>query len=178
MDRAVLFKTVHGSRLYGLAHANSDWDYYAVVDKVKTTKARYAKQKIVDGIDTMTVDFGTWIDMCKDGVPQACEAMFSEEVIIDDISDFRKSFRISTGANERYLRTITSFTMTQDPKRKRHGLRLALNMHDFTRTGRFSPTLSPNEVDFVTEYAKKDCDPVYGMAMMIALDRLPGGMVR
>lgn len=170
----VLFKTVHGSHLYGLAHADSDNDYYTVVDKVKNKRARYAKQKIsADGEDSMVVDFGTWMGMLQSGVPQACEAVFSQMPLVDRLGPFRDSFRLGTGANERYLRTITSFTMTQDNKRKRHGLRLALNMHDFTRAGRFNPTLTPNEVDYVTEEAKKDCDAVYAKAMTIALDRLP-----
>jgi predicted nucleotidyltransferase len=173
-DKIILFKTVHGSHLYGLAHADSDNDTYTVLDKVKNARAKYAKQKISGDDDSMIVDFGTWIGMCQDGVPQALEAMFSSMAIEDKISDFRSQFRVSTGASERYLRTITSFTFTQDPKRKRHGLRLALNMWDFTRYGRFNPTLNANQVDFVTENAKKDCDAVYALAMNIALDRPPG----
>lgn len=169
----VLFKTLHGSRLYGLATPDSDWDYYTVLSKQKNARARYAKQKIVGDTDSMVVDYGTWLGMCVNGVPQALEAMFSDMAIVDKIGDFRSGFRISTGASERYLRTITSFCYTQDSKRKRHGLRLALNMYDFLRVGRFNPTLNPNEVDFVTEHAKKDCDAVYAMAMSMALDRLP-----
>lgn len=178
MEQKVLFKTVHGSRLYGLAHVDSDYDFYTVVDKVKTAKARYAKQKITDDEDSMVVDFGTWLGMVERGVPQACEAMFSDMAWYDDIADLRAGYRIGTGALERYLRTITSFCMTQDPKRKRHGLRLALNAYDFQMHGRFNPTLTPNEVDFVTEVAKKDCDLVYAYAMNMALDRLPPKMVR
>lgn len=176
--KTILFKTTHGSRLYGLANENSDQDFYTVLDKVKTARARYAKQKITDTEDSMAVDFGTWLNMCVNGVPQACEAMFSQMPIVDTIAEFRAGYRLGTGALERYLRTITSFCMTQDPKRKRHGLRLALNAFDFQRTGRFNPTLSANEVDFVTEKAKLDCDSVYAYAMNMALDRLPPRMLR
>lgn len=178
MDKTVLFKTVHGSRLYGLNHADSDEDFYTVVDKVKTKRARWAKQTIVGDEDTMMIDFGTWLLQCIDGVPQALEAMFSQMPLVDELGHFREGFRVSTGAQERYLRTITSFTMTQDPKRKRHGLRLALNMYDYQRAGRFNPTLTPNEVDWATENAKKDCDSVYATAMSIALDRLPPRLLR
>lgn len=180
-EKHVLFKTVHGSRLYGLAHADSDEDFYTVLDKVPNRKARYAKQKIYDtGEDSMTVDFGTWLGMCVNGVPQALEAMFAsgEAVEHDELAHFRAGFRVSTGASERYLRTIRNFCYTQDAKRKRHGLRLALNMHDFTRHGRFNPTLTANEAAYLTEHAKKDCDAVYAMAMNMALDRLPPRMVR
>lgn len=174
----VLFKTVHGSRLYGLSHADSDWDYYTVVEKVKTAKARYAKQKIVGDDDSMVVDFGTWMGMLQNGVPQAWEAAFSTDPVVDEIAPFRAGLRITSSCAERYLRTITSFCMTQDPKRKRHGLRLALNMYDWQTTGRFVPTMTPNEVDWATEEAKKDCDSVYAKAMSIALDRLPPRLVR
>lgn len=178
MEKITLFKTQHGSHLYGLAHADSDNDTYTVLDKVKTNRARYSKQKITDNDDSMVVDFGTWLEMCRSGVPQALEAMFSQMPIVDHIGPFRSAFRVSTGASERYLRTITSFCYTQDPKRKRHGLRLALNMYDFTRKGFFNPTLTANEAVWVTEQAKKDCDAVYATAMNIALDRLPPGMLR
>lgn len=178
MEKTVLFKTVHGSRLYGLNHADSDEDFYTVVDKVKTARAKWARQTIVGDEDTMMLDFGTWIGQCQNGVPQALEAMFSDMALEDHIAEFRAGFRVSTGANERYLRTITSFCMTQDPKRKRHGLRLALNMYDFRTSGRFNPTMTPNEVDWATENAKKDCDGVYALAKTIALDMLPPRLVR
>jgi len=178
MEHTVLFKTMHGSRLYGLHHADSDHDFYTVVDKVKTARARYARQTIAGDDDSMVVDFGTWLGMCVNGVPQALEAMFSQHAVVDNIEAFRYGYKVSTGAQERYLRTITSFTMTQDPKRKRHGLRLALNMYDFRASGRFNPSMTPNEVDWATEVAKKDCDTVYATAMSIALDRLPPRMVR
>ncbi len=170
MTQTILFKTIHGSRLYGLHHAESDYDYYTVVDKVKNAKARYAKQKITGTQDSMVVDFGTWVGMLQSGVPQACEAAFSKEPEVDLIADFRSQLYLGSGAHERYLRTITSFTMTQDPKRKRHGLRLAFNLADLGRYGRFDPCLTDAQVLWSTEQAKKDCDNVYAKAMSIALD--------
>jgi len=178
MEKTVLFKTIHGSRLYGLDHAGSDEDFYTVVDKVKTARAKWAKQTIIGSEDTMMLDYGTWLMQCVSGVPQALEAMFSQHAIYDSIEEFRYSYRVSTGAYGRYLRTITSFCMTQDPKRKRHGLRLALNMYDMQETGRFNPSMTPNEVDWATEIAKRDCDTVYATAKSIALDRLPPRMLR
>jgi predicted nucleotidyltransferase len=175
----MLFKTVHGSHLYGLAHAQSDNDFYTVLDRVPKKRALYAKQKISsDGTDSMVVDFGTWLGMCQDGVPQALEAMFSSKAIYDDIAEFRASYHVGTTAHERFLRTIKSFAVNQDYKRKRHGLRLALNFYDMSRNGRYDPTLTPNQVDFVTDVAHKDTDVVYAYCMNIALDRMPPGMVR
>lgn len=176
--RETLFKTVHGSHLYGLSHANSDNDFYTVVTKEQTpprfgkqTRARYAKQKIDGDLDSMVVDFGTWVEMCKSGVPQALEAMFSSMPVGDDrIADFRSSFRVGTGVYERYFRTIKSFALAEDESRKkrRHALRLALNLAEMSRTGRFNPTLSAEDARYITNMSYKGHDDVYGLAKCIA----------
>jgi len=174
----VLFKTVHGSRLYGLAHAGSDEDFYTVISKPKRdtrygkqTKSRYSKQTIVDGEDTVVVDFGTWVEQCKSGVPQALEAMFSNMAVEDNIAEFRKSFRAGSDVTNRYLRTIKSFAYSEKDtfKRKRHALRLALNLNELGRTGRFDPTLTPEQVDYITRRAEyRTQDEIYGEALCLA----------
>jgi hypothetical protein len=173
-----LFKTVHGSRLYGLNHAGSDEDFYTVVTKKtyatrygQQPKARYAKQKIDGNEDSMVVDFGTWVEMCRSGVPQALEAMFSNMQVGDDrIADFRRSFRVGTEVYERYFRTMKSFALADDPtiKKRRHALRLALNLNEMARTGRFNPTLSPEDARWITGMATKSHEDVYGLALCTA----------
>lgn len=174
----VLFKTVHGSRLYGLAHENSDEDFYTIISKPpvdrsygRQHKARYAKQTIIDGEDSVVLDFGTWIEQCKSGVPQALEAMFSNMAVEDHISDFRRSWRAGNDTYDRYFRTIKSFAMSDnDPfKRRRHSLRLALNLNELGRTGRFNPTLSKEDADYITRRARhRTQEEVYGEALCLA----------
>lgn len=166
----ILFKTVHGSRLYGLAHEDSDHDFYTVVSKVKTNRAKYAKQSIVDGIDSMVVDFGTWLHQCEIGVPQALEAMFSKMPLVDNIEGFRLGYTVGTGVWERYLRTIKSFALDEENsfKKKRHALRLACNFQDLRRWGRFNPTLVQDDVDAINDSAKSDPQQVYDLALGIA----------
>lgn len=176
--RETLFKTVHGSRLYGLAHAGSDEDFYTVVTKQPTetrygrqARARYAKQKINGQEDSMVVDFGTWVEMCRSGVPQALEAMFSNMQVGDDrIADFRRAYRVGTEVYEKYYRTIKSFALSEDNsiKKRRHALRLALNLRDIGRYGRFNPTLSQEDADYITWMSGKSHDDVYGLALCIA----------
>lgn len=176
MEREVLFKTVHGSRLYGLSHANSDEDFYTVVTKKPYAgrgqgKARYAKQKINGDEDSMVVDFGTWVEMCRSGVPQALEAMFSDMAIGDDrIKDFRAGFRCGTEVYERYFRTIKSFALAEDEgiKKRRHALRLAINLNQMARYGRFNPTLTEDDARYITGMATKSHEDVYGLALCIA----------
>lgn len=173
--REVLFKTQHGSRLYGLAHAGSDDDYFTVVTKAGNTsnhtRKKYAKQSIVNGVDSNVVDLGTFMVGCYMGVPQYLEAMFSDMTIGEDrIADLRRSFRASNDSYERYYRTIKSFALSEDDgiKKRRHALRLALNLRDIGRYGRFNPTLSLEDKEYITAMAHKSHDDVYGLALCIA----------
>lgn len=168
----VLFKTLHGSRLYGMNHENSDYDYYTVVDKVKSNRAKYSKQTIVGDQDSLVLDFGTWVEQCKIGVPQALEAMFSDMAEVDKITGFRTHFYAGTTTHERYLRTITSFVYANKDvyKRKRHALRLAYNFVDLKRYGRFNPTLAKDRFDWISDKAHQDSDSVYAYAMALAQD--------
>ncbi len=168
MEKKILFKTIHGSRLYGLNHEDSDEDFFTVLDKVKTGKARYAKQTITGDEDSMVVDFGTWVDSCVKGVPQSLEAMFSTLAIVDEIEDFRKSFRAGTGVYDTYLRTIKSFIMTDEYKKKRHGLRLAFNLNSIRECGRFNPTLSGIEIEIVNSLATLPAEYAYQDALKLA----------
>jgi hypothetical protein len=171
MEHKILYKTVHGSRLYGLSHENSDYDWYTVVDKVKTSKAKFSTHKVIDETDSVVVDFGTWVDQCTKGVPQALEAMFSSMATVDEIEEFRSSFYVGSGqVYDRYLRTIKSFAYSEkDPfKRKRHALRLALNMKQMRGYGRFNPTLGRVESALVTSLAKLPAEYVYNDALALA----------
>lgn len=164
----MLFKTIHGSHLYGLAHEHSDLDFFTVVYKVKTNKKKYARQSIVDGVDTTTLDLGTWLHYCEMGVPQALEAMFSQKAVYDDLGPLRTQYRAGTQTWSRYLRTIKSFAMEDDFKHKRHALRLALNLHDLMRTGRFNPTLTGEQVVKINQIATHSAAFVYDYALDIA----------
>lgn len=167
----MLFKTVHGSHLYGLAHAGSDNDYYVVLETQRKKKARYAKQSIVDGVDTTTVDFGTWVNQCQAGVPQALEAMFSHYPMYESegIKEYRNSFRAGSNMRDRYYRTIDNFLAEPDFKKNRHGLRLALNLRDGLRYGRFNPTLTRRQAVWVTFHAKNTgLNDLRGMAFGLA----------
>jgi len=168
----VLFRTRHGSHLYGLAHAESDEDWFTVVAKKDGTTAhtrkKYATHSVVDGLDSVVVDFGTWLVGCEKGVPQFLEAMFSQQPEVDRIANFRASFRVGTGVYQTYLRTIKSFAMEDTFKHKRHALRLALNMNSIRGTGRFNPTLTPSDVYYTSTHAYWSPEAVYREAKHVA----------
>lgn len=164
----VLFKTPHGSRLYGMAHESSDEDWYTVVVKPPTKKKRYSTHKIVDNDDSVVVDFGTWLELCRKGVPQALEAMFSGMAVTDKVPALRAGFRVGTEVYDTYLRTIKSFAYGEGYKQRRHALRLALNLRDIREYGRFEPTLTAQEAKDISARAELGSDDVYTMSKLIA----------
>lgn len=154
LSSKTLFRTIHGSHLYGLAHEGSDEDYYEVVADNPTVQTRYSRQTIRDGIDTTLVDLSTWLHYVDMGVPQACEAMFSTKADIDLLGDLRASYRLTSQSWDRYLRTALSFVANiEDFKRVRHGVRLALNLYSIRERGRFDPTLTPGEIERINQVA-------------------------
>ena len=170
----VLFKTQHGSKLYGLDTPESDDDWFTVMSKKGVTnnhtRKRYARQSIVEGVDSTVVDFSTWLAGCLKGVPQYLEAMYSQEPEYDLITDFRNSFRVSHQVYETYFRTIKSFALQEGYKHKRHALRLALNLQDIGRYGRFNPRLTDEQRDYISDMATKSHEDVYGLALCLAYD--------
>lgn len=149
----VLLKTVHGSKLYGLDHANSDDDYYVVTPTVRTKRALNAKHKIDGDLDVVTVDFASFVRMAEDGVPQALETMFSRKSTSPFFEEYRTGwFASDPRVVDRYIRTIKSFSLDDGPKQEkyqRHAIRLSLNLDQLVHTGRFDPTLDASNVRMV-----------------------------
>ena len=67
----ILLKTIHGSRLSGLARPDSDWDWYTVTDQGKARQTIQGDQdNIVVGLDEFLLRVGL-------GEPQALIALWS-----------------------------------------------------------------------------------------------------
>lgn len=138
----VILETVHGSRLYGLAHEQSDYDIYRVV-----AGSRKPSQHIADGVDVLTLPFDRFWNQCAKGVPQALEAMFSAQATVDARPWLRSAYRAAGPVvASTYVRTVKSFWLSGSTKRRRHAARLALNLEQLMRTGRFDPTLTEKQV--------------------------------
>lgn len=152
MTSRPLFRTIHGSHLYGMATDFSDRDYYEVVPDNPSLRDHFCQQTIKDGIDVTVIDLSTWLHYVEIGVPQACEAMFSTKADIDTLGALRRSYRLTSTAWDRYLRTAINFAQHEgDFKRIRHGYRLALNLRDIYEKGRFEPTLDADQIQFVND---------------------------
>lgn len=159
----VLFKTPHGSKLYGLGHAKSDDDYFVVTPtryvsrkSGNAMRKNNARQTISGDIDTVFMDFKTFTRLASDGVPQALETMFSKLSRSDFFEDYRQAFFCSDPeVIHRYMRTIKSFSKSEKDlfKRRRHALRLSLNLEEILYTGRFDPTLTRSNASKITRFA-------------------------
>lgn len=146
----LLLRTVVGSHLYGLSHAESDYDILEVHGwgKFKTT------QTIVENNDCIVVCYSKFMEMCDKGVPQMLEAMFSRKATVDNMPFNRLRYRPNmANVREVYRRTIKNFMLTgaeeNDIKRIRHAHRLTMNLEEMMETGSFNPTLSEAQIDLI-----------------------------
>ncbi len=159
-ENSIIFKTLHGSHLYGLNHAESDVDWYAVHNaqivyegKVQTPK-KDSLQTVVNGLDMTLMTWKTFHIQAFEGVPQALEAMFSQKAEIDSIEAWRNSFHVSLpNMLNKYKHAVEKFSAF-DFKRRRHALRYILNLNTALESGgRFDPTLNDSEKLFISEAA-------------------------
>ena len=149
-----LFRTEHGSHLYGLANENSDHDIFVV----RANGPRKAEHTIRGVYDIVEVGMTTFLRRCMEGSHQSCEALFSNRKHYSEeglkYKPMFESIQV-TGKDvfAKYERTIRKFAFG-DFKRRRHGARLWLNLRDMREYGRFDPTLSADEKDFVNSIAE------------------------
>jgi len=141
----VILDTIHGSRLYGLAHADSDHDIFRVV---------YIRRKALvrcrDGLDYREFGFDKFLEYVYNGSHQSCEALFSPVAVLDDrFAPMLRGMRVGgTEAHSAYRRAIKAFAHG-DLKKRRHAVRLGLNLASIRATGRFNPRLSEAEIHTV-----------------------------
>lgn len=164
----LIFETIHGSHLYGMAHAESDRDMYYVYDD-----RRKARQKVGEE-DAVRVGLDDFMRKAYSGSHQSLEALFSPVKVWHDerYKEFIEGTYVPAAeVREKYMRTIKSFTHAEGPdgfKRRRHGLRLALNLHELTNWGRFNPRLSELTVDTITAVARElEGERLYNVARAI-----------
>jgi hypothetical protein len=151
----LLLGTVHGSRLYGLSHPGSDYDWFDVYGWEKGK----ARQKIAGEQDRTRTSYDRFMRGCEKGVPQFLEAMFSQQAHHDEMPFDRNLYYHPglTNVRDVYQRTIKAFWMEgteQDSfKLRRHSMRLVLNLRSMQESGRFNPTLTPEQVLWVNHHA-------------------------
>ena len=162
MNEQLLLRTPHGSRLYGLAHADSDHDTYEIyAGKEKSAQRMNGKD------DSFTTSLSEFLKMCDAGTPQALEAMFSsQKETAPEYDAFFAGYRAGSAAMlDKYTRTALNFSKgergqdyshSRSFKQRRHALRLCLNLADGLAFGRFNPTLTEAEAQELTRLAEQE----------------------
>lgn len=141
-DIMELLRMVHGSHLYGLNHEDSDLDTYVVY----SGKGK-SKQTIIGDDDVIVHSFDSFMTQALKGVPQALEAMFApREAIIHSEIDYIRDRFVACGSEtiDRYCRTIYNMNLGNF-KQKVHAFRLAMNLQDLQKYGRFNPRLNKRD---------------------------------
>lgn len=151
----IIFETVHGSHLYGMATPYSDRDTFVV-----TTSNHRASQKVTGDVDRTTIGWSTFLLYAQTGSHQSVEALFSREKVWHsrkELEPYLDSMRVvGRGVYEKYTRTIQNFAHSGDFKRRRHAIRLWLNLQDLRRFGRFDPRMTAAEVAWASDLATAD----------------------
>lgn len=152
---AVLFQTLHGSRLYGLAHEGSDTDVFVVTSATRLG-ARHSMN--ADGIDISTRGLDQFLLHASSGSHQSVEALFSP---LKEWTERGLAYRPMIEAMRvsgpdvlaKYCRTIVKFSFG-DFKRRRHAVRLAQNMEGLRSYGRFNPVMTADDAERASRLAQ------------------------
>jgi hypothetical protein len=148
--------TVHGSRLYGLHHADSDYGTYMVAPGSARTH-----HSVRGSHDSVVVSYDQFMRSCDKGVPQALEAMFSPVASVDMFPWLRAGYRAcGPVVRDTYLRTMKAFWEDGSLKRRRHACRLWLNLNALEEHSRFNPALTPEQVAWVKATADSGVFPL------------------
>lgn len=170
----LIFKTIHGSHLYGMAHAGSDVDTFSVVTNDHDFGDRPTRQTVRgfgDRVeDDLTFTLGEFMKRADKGGHQSLEAMFSPfkewSNTPHPYQRYIESWLITGGeVFHAYERTIRKFAYG-DFKMRRHGVRLAQNLSVLRHLGRFNPRMSTKEIS----YANRLANELAGGALLRRLD--------
>lgn len=112
----LLLRALAGSRLYGTARPESDWDWYEVHDDIAP------RQRKVGDLDEIRMPLSKWIMLCEKGTHQALDAMWCPPHLceVDHLTPWRMSFRVDPWRVADQLER-TAYSMGNE----KHTLRLA-----------------------------------------------------
>ncbi len=151
----LIFSTIAGSHLYGLAHEGSDRDVYYVYEG----SGRNLRHTMKGDDDSVRGSLDAFLLRAYTGSHQSVEALFSQKKewapgMKERWGPLVENINIrGPEVFAKYERTIKKFCFG-DLKRRTHAGRLSLNLQSLRYDGRFDPTLTETEVVMVRAYAK------------------------
>lgn len=155
-DAPLLLRTVHGSRLYGLAHENSDYDWYFVYD----VELNRGNQSVHGDYDETVVPVRLFMEQLAEGMPKALEAFFSPFAERSPVlQELHRSYRVgATAAIRGTRRVMRAYARDTGFKNQRHALRSTLQLRDMMEYGRFNPVLTPERIALLNREAAVDSE--------------------
>lgn len=155
----IIFSTIHGSHLYGLANEGSDVDEFIVTNSIRPN----AKHSVrADGVDQAVLGLDVFLRRIQEGSHQSVEALFSPykdwNPEYQYLEPMLESYRIGgAGVFAKYERTVKKFCYG-DFKRRRHAVRLALNLQSLRVFGRFNPVMDEFQIWTANQLATLEGD--------------------
>lgn len=151
-----IFKTIHGSYLYGTNHPGSDLDiYYVIPNDQKPQKQHTRWNKVTNqNEDIIEVRLDDFVKQLEKGSPQAIEAYWSPLKTWNndypEYRDFLENFRLSLPRiKDTYVRTIKSLSLSGDRKSRLQAVRHTLDYLFMERYGFLDPIHSEH-LDLIT----------------------------
>ncbi len=151
----LIFSTVHGSNLYGLAHEGSDRDVYYVYEG----KGRNLRHAMKGDDDSVRGTLDAFLERAYTGSHQSVEALFSQKKdwapgMFERYGAMLDRLYIEGGeVFAKYERTIKKFSYSAEVKKRVHACRLRLNLQDLREYGRFNPELTETQKILCNGYA-------------------------
>ena len=152
----LIFSTVHGSHLYGLAHASSDRDVYYVYEG----SGRNLRHTMKGDDDSVRGTLDAFLERAYTGSHQSVEALFSQKKdwapgMFERYGAMLNRLYIEGGeVFAKYERTIKKFAYSDNIKKRIHAARLSINLRELRRHGRFDPTLTQLEAVLCKSYGR------------------------
>lgn len=154
----LLLRSYAGSKLHGLSSPTSDTDIFEIYSSASDfgTFGKTEIQVKKGDLDLTQMTLGAFAIHSMLGSHQSLDAMFSGKVEVDLITAYRAGYRADYSSVRRLTGTIFDLLEKRDAKKYRHAIRIAINAEELARTGRYQPTLTEEQVDFVKQTAYED----------------------
>lgn len=173
-----------GSRLYGTHHADSDYDYVMLFtdeSKVGLSKYKNLTQRLQGDDDVQRRSLDSFVASCYKGSANDLDVLYSTqwEHADNKYAPFLNSIRPDySQARQRFRGFIEGFKEEQTLKATRHMFRVALNGKKLFSQGRYNPTHTDRELDFLNTLANKHQYTDGDKKFSLASDFMMGGRIK
>jgi len=159
----LLFRSYAGSILHGLSTPSSDIDIFEIHSESfgSAHANKQEVQKIEGELDVTKITLSRFMQRSMDGSHQCLDAMFSSIAEVDEISALRKSFYAGSSTVEVFGRSIRELAHQKPPKKRRHAVRVTLNLIQMMETGRYEPRLTEPEIAETDRISRLSTDQFY-----------------